>query len=171
MILSTIGAARVMRAWLPRRRWSLWGVCLWIPFATRCNGAVLLQLVRTRAAWTFSGSRMTAANRMAPPPTPSAEGDTGALRAGPYPEGTTPEHELFVDELAGASTGCGVPEVKESSGGSACLGSANYAGVATQYVRWGPDGRGFESRSNLVPFGEVVKVILSTLEPGDVNNS
>ncbi|PPQ88818.1 hypothetical protein CVT25_008489 [Psilocybe cyanescens] len=131
MILSTVGAAREMRAWLPRRHWSLRGVCLWIPFATRCNGLVLLQLVRTGAAWAFSGSRMAVTNGMAPPPTLSAKGNTGALQTGSYPQRKTPEHELFVDELVGSGTRCSVPDVKESSGSSACLGGMNYTGIAT----------------------------------------
>ncbi|PPQ92042.1 hypothetical protein CVT25_005277 [Psilocybe cyanescens] len=92
---------------------------------------MLLQLVRTRASWTFGGSCMAAADWMAPLPTPSAERDAGALRTRTYPEGAASEHELFVDKLAGAGTGGGVPDVKESSSGGACLGSADYTGVPT----------------------------------------
>ncbi|PPQ93174.1 hypothetical protein CVT25_002828 [Psilocybe cyanescens] len=70
---------------------------------------------------------MAATNWMTPLPTPSAEGDAGALQTRTYPKGATPEHELFVDELAGTGTKGSVPDVKKSSGGGACFGSANYA--------------------------------------------
>ncbi|PPQ94874.1 hypothetical protein CVT25_006175 [Psilocybe cyanescens] len=129
MILSAIWAARGVRAGLPTRRQCLWRVHLRIALAAACNGAMLLQLVRTRALWTFGRDRMAAANGMTPLPTPSAEGDAGTLRTRTDPEGATPEHELFVDELASAGTGGSVPDVKESSGGGACLGGANYMGI------------------------------------------
>ncbi|PPQ93298.1 hypothetical protein CVT25_015106 [Psilocybe cyanescens] len=129
MILSAIWAVREVRAGLHSRHWCLWRVRLQIAFAAACNGAVLFQLVRTRAMQTFGGDCMAAADGMTPLPTLSAEGDARALRTSPYPEGATPEHELFVDELASAGTGSGIPDIKESSGSSACLGGANYAGV------------------------------------------
>ncbi|PPQ93400.1 hypothetical protein CVT25_004116 [Psilocybe cyanescens] len=92
---------------------------------------MLLQLVRTRTAQAFGSDHMTAADWMTPLPTPSAEGDARALRTRTYPEEMIPEHELFVDELVSAGTRGSVPDIKESSGGGACLGGANYAGIPT----------------------------------------
>ncbi|PPQ93537.1 hypothetical protein CVT25_000386 [Psilocybe cyanescens] len=130
VILSAIWAAREVRAGFPSRHQCLWGVHLRIAFAAACNGAVLLQLVRTRATQEFGSNCMTAADGMTPPPTPSAEQDAKALQTRMYPERATPEHELFVDKLAGMGTRGGVPDIKESSSRSACLGSADYVEIS-----------------------------------------
>ncbi|PPQ92332.1 hypothetical protein CVT25_008515 [Psilocybe cyanescens] len=95
---------------------------------------MLLQLVRTGALRAFGGKCITATNGMSLLPTPSAEEDARTLGASPYPEGTTPEHELLVNKLAGAGTGGSVPDIKVSNSSGTCLGVMDYAMVAAQNV-------------------------------------